>query len=116
VVSPLAELGTPLQDITVDSVAVYVADGIDAVTTVPIEGGPASTLAADQGVTRGIAVEDGVVYWTSASAGTVGRAPAGGGPVTVLASEQLGVFGIAVGPDAIFWASSGGGTVSKLAR
>jgi hypothetical protein len=59
---------------------------------------------------NGIAVDSGVVYWTSRTRGAVMRLA--GGTLTEIASHQINPGAIVVGKDAVFWVNEG--TVDKF--
>jgi hypothetical protein len=91
----------------------------------------AVALACNQGTPSGIAVHNGVVYWTDyAAGGTVMSTPETGGPITTIATNQDWPWAIAVDDNNVYWtnydndaADTGGpgagqttsGTVMKMA-
>jgi hypothetical protein len=70
-------------------------------------GGPATVLAARQFFARGIAVDEGFVYWADAGAGTVNKTPVRGGTITTIASGESSPMGVAVDDSCVYWTSSG---------
>ncbi|MEP7120261.1 MAG: hypothetical protein ABJE95_05085 [Byssovorax sp.] len=81
------------------------------VYSVASTGGGTPTLVNADGedYPNGLAVDNGVVYWTSRTRGAVMRLK--GGTLTEIASHQINPGAIVVGKDAVFWVNEG--TVDK---
>lgn len=77
---------------------------------IPVDAGPAETIATGEGPVAGIAVDDAHIYWVRYEQvndlGVVRRAPKAGGatPVT-LATQQKSAFSIAVDDTHVYWAA-----------
>jgi hypothetical protein len=92
--------------------------------TIPIAGaapGAPLTLALNQSIAGGIAIDAANVYWTtggtsSGDVGTVAKVAIGGGPVTILASgfPYIANGGIAVDATSVYWVNGYSGTVMKV--
>lgn len=108
--------------IAIDETNVYWSDMFGAVSSVPIAGGsvhalvpaqyalPPSTILDDTPV--GIAVADGVVYWTSTpldgtSPSTIDAVPVDGGAVTIVATPATRPLGLAVDDQFVYWGEIG---------
>jgi len=96
------EIPGPLQEFLVDGGLVLRANN-GPVMKVPVGGGTAITLAADQGGPFGIAVNARNVYWTNIGDGTVMRVPLAGGAPTMVASGQRNPAQIALDATSIYW-------------
>jgi hypothetical protein len=79
---------TPPGPIAVDATRAYWADGSDAVFSVPLSGGAATTLATEQNNVVAIAVDETAVYWL-----VNGNASAGQGAVMKLPLSALDAAG-----------------------
>jgi len=107
--------------VAVDATSIYWTDNGDTnsqgdvtrgdVMKVPLGGGTAVTLAAQQYLPEFIAVDATSVYWidrgaqtsTVLNVSTVMAAPLGGGAVTTLAQGQAIPQGMALGASAVLW-------------
>ncbi|WP_437672065.1 DUF5050 domain-containing protein [Sorangium sp. So ce131] len=83
----------------------------DNVMSVPVGGGPVTTLATEQNP-AGIALYDHVLYWTNFAGGQVMKIPAAGGAATQVippADVAPGMTGIAVRAGYLYFANMGTG-------
>ena len=94
--------GTMATDIAVDTTHIYWTDfGNGTVMSLPLGGGALTTIASDQGVPTGIALDGAFVYWAS---GAVYRAPLAGGTTSPLTTTStVNAWDIAVYGDDVYW-------------
>jgi hypothetical protein len=83
----------------------------------PLNGGPAVTLAMGLNTPQEIALDRNTVpttvFWVEFG-GSIKRVSAGGGTITTMATGQSGANGIAVSLSTVYWTNSATGTVMKL--
>ena len=102
--------------LALDASHAYFTDGMSAsVLRVPLTGGVLETLASDEMVSYGIAVDDSGIYWTVAF-GAIMRAPLAGGPPVAIATTQNLPVAIALDETSIFWINNGDCTLNRLAK
>ena len=83
--------------------------------TMPLAGGPLTTLVELQHGADMLAVNGTNLYWsdnTPVNAGTINTAPLAGGPVTTVVTGQDYPRGVAVDGSHIYWTNSVGGQVN----
>jgi len=85
------------------------------INTMPLAGGPVTTLAEGLDGADLIAVNGANLYWsdnTPVNAGTINTAPLSGSPITTLVTGQVYPRGVAVDASHIYWTNSVGGQVN----
>jgi hypothetical protein len=97
-----AALGSP---IATDGAGVYFVIGT-SIVRIPVNGGAGSTFAADSGPPTTFAVDNGDLYWTCTSCGTVSKKAFSGGATKTIASGQLLPKFVALGPSHVYWSAS----------
>lgn len=103
--------------LTVDTSHVYFAEhrsSQGSISRVPLGGGPAEVLVANQEGAHEVVLDGSDLYWTSEFAGTITRLSPGG-IAEVIATGQDQPLGIAVTSDSIWWTSRGG-TVTRMGK
>jgi hypothetical protein len=108
-VTTLASSTGPIH-IAVNGSHVFWTSGHGTLQSVPLSGGPVTTVASMSGAETGggVALDSSNVYWTftaSMPAGLVLSQPLGGGAVATMATGQDSPFDIAVNSSALFWAN-----------
>jgi hypothetical protein len=104
--------------VAVDATRVYFVAGtdsgaIESVMTVPIAGGSPSALASTTALVRGLAVYEGVVYFTTGN--SVMSVPADGGTAVPVATGETSAVGPAVNADGLFWSDAyDGGAIRTI--
>ena len=93
--------------IAVDDTNVYYSDQT-SVVAIPLAGGAPLSLAPGQGLPTSLALEDGRLYWTNFTEGTVRSVPVAGGTSTVLVSGQSYPQFVAVAAGEVYWVNSPG--------
>ncbi len=110
--------------IAVDATNVYYAinsfAGAGTIGSIPIAGGPPTTLATGRpGSLMAIAVDDRNVYWVEGEGtiqqGAIAAVPKAGGRVAVLATGLSDPMSVAVDSSGVYFPSAGGG-VGKIAK
>ncbi|MEZ0312549.1 MAG: DUF5050 domain-containing protein [Myxococcota bacterium] len=100
-----------------DDSFVYVADNHadhGGIIRIPLAGGPAEPLATGQLGAHAIAIDDGNLYWTNTTGGTVMKLAPGAGSVAI-ASDQDRPMNLVVTRIAVYWTNRGG-TVAWVAK
>lgn len=101
--------------LTIDANTVYYLTG--AVHSIPKTGGTDVTLATLPGITDGLAVDDGYVYWASLGlGGSISRVSKSGGDVEVLFKGVSHPRSVAVDATHVYFTAQGEGTVSRIAK
>lgn len=115
---PIARNQGTIRDLVMDSTSLYwVTDGGRVVKLDKTKLGQAPIdLLTGQGQLNRMAVDDGVLYFTSIDQGTVKSVPVTGGTPTILAQSQAQPWGIAVDKDGVYWTNAGDGTVWMAPR
>lgn len=93
--------------IAVDDTNAYYSDQT-SVVAIPLAGGAPLSLAPGQGLPTSLALEDGRLYWTNFTEGTVRSVPVAGGTSTVLVSGQSYPQFVAVAGADVYWVNSPG--------
>jgi hypothetical protein len=85
------------------------------VRTVPLAGGPVTTLASAQPALEGIAVDATRVYWVTGSSGggTVTSLPVGGSTPSVIAGGQGRPEALTIDATTVYWTTNESGTVAS---
>jgi hypothetical protein len=98
-----------------DGVNVYYGTTDGTVGSIPVAGGPATTLGQTARGVTDLASDGTTVYFTVTDT-PVYSVPIAGGPVSTIADCQSNPTAIAVDSHAVYWANAGDGTVMKLAK
>jgi hypothetical protein len=100
--------------IAVDATSVYWTNSKSngAIMSVPIGGGPVTTLASGQSYPYGVAVDGTSVYWTNSGTGKVIAMALPNGAPQEIASGQSTPEGIAVDTNNVYWITHGTATTN----
>jgi hypothetical protein len=93
--------------IAVDDTGVYYSDQT-SVVALPLAGEAPVSLASEQGLPTSLALEDGRLYWTNFTEGTLRSVPSAGGPSTPLVTGQSYPQFLALGGGELYWVNSPG--------
>jgi hypothetical protein len=119
--SPAGWFDAPLGGLTADDTNLYWMEEEDnnsyELKTISKSGGGSATLATEQGLTGGLAVDASFLYFTQvAPPGRILKMPKGGGQISIVVDNQNYPQFIAVDDTNIYWDDFGGTTIKKLAK
>jgi hypothetical protein len=100
--------------VVVGGCAAFVLDAAGTITRVPLDGGPPSTLATDDGAAA-MHAYDGRLYW-STHKGAIRSIPSEGGDTTTLATDAGNLVGIVARGEWVFVTDFDGLSIRKVPR
>ena len=100
-------------DIALDDVRVYFTECPSTgkggtIASVPLSGGPPSTLASGSACAASLALAGSILYVAGLNGNDIASIPRDGGTLTTIASSSDKPAGIAVGDTHIYWSTQGG--------